>query len=393
MVFTAFYMWLRVFLHLWKSDNDHDLYLFMAPTLGLIGTSINANFSFPYQIIVPQVILMSYFAIIGAYYLKLRKAEQLDSQDSSPDSSPDASPDSSPDSSQESKQLARSRWRRPRLSMAFNQRTLIGSALVIVPLLIFVSVLNVRWYGVIGYLSDRIGRPQVIAEATKHSLDGLAIQHYAFPEVIAAIDTFYDSLKRPGARRAQFDLLKYHADHPEFNGFRQLSRLIKFYARLNDYENTKKYSEKLMEWTPRRYQPIMQYMHLLKDGREKDKIAEVYRSIENPKQFADRPIFLQRDPNNDTLFRLVKIAREQKDLETASVLLSSLLKPEPKQEASMKRLGHYWQAQAMHGSVLCELGNSEGRQVLMDLAKEKPQWRQRSEVRSALELAACKKQS
>ena len=66
MVFTAFYMWLRVFLHLWKSDNDHDLYLFMAPTLGLIGTAVNANFSFPYQIIVPQVILMSYFAIIGA---------------------------------------------------------------------------------------------------------------------------------------------------------------------------------------------------------------------------------------------------------------------------------------------------------------------------------------
>ena len=75
--------------------------------------------------------------------MKLRKAEQLDSQDASPDSS------------QKSKQVAR-RLRLPRLSMAFNKRTLIGSALVIVPLLIFVSVLNVRWFSVIRYLSDRI---------------------------------------------------------------------------------------------------------------------------------------------------------------------------------------------------------------------------------------------
>ena len=58
------------------------------------------------------------------------------------------------------------------------------------------------------------------------------------------------------------------------------------------------------------------HLRLLQDGRENDKIAEVYRSIENPKQFADRPILLQRDPNNDILFRFAKIAHEQKDLET-----------------------------------------------------------------------------
>ena len=376
MVLTAFYMWLRVFIHLWKSDNDHDIYLFMAPTLGLIGTFVNANFSFPYQIIVPQIILMSYFAIIGAYYLKVRKAEQLDNQNALQESEP---------------RVVRSRLRLPRLSLAFNQKTLIGSAVIILPLLIFVSVLNVRWFGVVRYLSDRVGRPQIIAEATKQSLDGLAIQHYAFPEVIAAIDVFYDSLKQPGSQKAQFDLLKYHADHPEFSGFRQLSRLIRFYALRNDYENTKKYAKKLMEWTPRRYQPVMRYMLLLEDGREKDEIAETYRSIENPKQFADRPIVLRQKGNNETLFRLAKIAHGQKDFETASALLSSLLRP--KQADSIKEIGRHWQIHALHGIVLCELGNSEGRQVLMDLAEEKPQWRKRAEIRAALKLDACKKES
>ncbi len=376
MVFTAFYMWLRVFLHLWKSDNDHDLYLFMAPSLGLIGTFVNANFSFPYQIIVPQIIFMCYFAIISAYYLKVRKAEQAGRQDAL---------------EEPEQAVARFRLRLPRLSLAFNQKTLIGSVVIILPLLIVVSVLNVRWFGVIRYLSDRIGRPQVIAEATKQSLDGLAIQHYAFPEVIAAIDTFYNSLKQPGSRQAQFNLLKYHSDHSEFNGFRQLSRLIEFYASRNDYENAKKYIEKLMEWTPRRYQPVMRYLRLLQDGREEDRIAEVYRSIENPGKFADQPIILRREPNNDTIFRLAKIAHEQKDPETASALLASLRTP--KQEKSMKKIGRYWQAQALYGIVLCELGDSDGRQLLTDLAKEKPQWRKRAEVRTALELAACKKES
>ena len=374
-VFTAFYMWLRVFLHLWKSENDHDLYLFMAPTLGLIGTFVNANFSFPYQIIVPQIVLMSYFAIISAYYLKVRKTERLHGQDAL----------------QESKPVVRSRFRLPPLSVAFNQKTLIGTTVFFFPLLIFVIVLNVRWFNVIDYLSKRIGRPQVIAEATQQSLDGLAIQHYAFPEVVAAIDTFYDSLKHPGARQAQVDLLKYHADHPEFNGFRQLSRLIEFYAARNDYENAKKYNEKLMEWTPRRYQPVMRYLRLLEDGREKDRVAEVYHSIENPKKFADRPIVLLKKPNNEIKFHLAKIAHEQKDLETASALLSSLMKP--KHRRSLERAGRYWQARALHGIVLCQLNSSEGRKVLLDLAQEKPQWRQQPEVRAALELAACKKES
>ena len=376
MVLTAFYMWLRVFLHLWKSDNDHDLFLFMAPTFWVIGTFVNANFSFPYQIIVPQIIMMCYFAIISVYYLKLKKAEQLAGQDANEESG---------------QAVAWARFRLPRLSMTFSQKTLIGSAAVILPLLIVVSVLNARWLSVINYLADRIGNPQIIAEATKQSLDGLAIQHYAFPEVIAAIDTFYNSLKQPGSRQAQFDLLKYHADHPEFNGFRQLSRLIEFYASSNDYENSKKYSEKLMEWSPRRHQPVLRHLRLLEDGGEKDRIAELYRSIENPKKFTDQPIILRREPNNEVVLHLAKIAHEQKDLETAQALLASLRTPI--QKASMEKIGRYWQAWALHGIVLCELGDAEGQQVLTALVEERPQWLTRKEIRTALKLPACKKAS